>query len=306
MIGKAFEAVEAELERRHGKVRGAKVALLAMGKLGSRELTAGSDVDLILLYDHDADADESDGEKPLAPSQYYIRLTQRLIAALSAPTAEGVLYEVDMRLRPSGNKGPVATHIESFGKYQRNEAWTWEHMALTRARPIHGDADFMAQIGSGIDEVLSAPRDTKKIARDVREMRDLIYQEKPPRDDWDFKLKPGGIIDLEFIAQFAALIHKVAKKPRPLGTEEVLSALDPSFADPALADALVAAHRLYTNLSQTIRLCLGGDARRDEFIPGMIDLLCRAADMPDIKRVEHHLAEVAVDVRAAFETLLNV
>ncbi|UWL60307.1 bifunctional [glutamine synthetase] adenylyltransferase/[glutamine synthetase]-adenylyl-L-tyrosine phosphorylase [Brucella pseudintermedia] len=306
MIGKAFEVVEAELERRHGRVKGAKVALLAMGKLGSRELTAGSDVDLILLYDHDKETDESDGEKPLAPSQYYIRLTQRLIAALSAPTAEGVLYEVDMRLRPSGNKGPVATHIESFGKYQRSEAWTWEHMALTRARPIHGDAAFMEHIRGEIDEVLSAQRDVKKIAKDVREMRDLIYQEKPPADDWDFKLKPGGIVDLEFIAQFAVLANKLDRKPRPLGTEEILSALDPSFADPALADNLVSAHRLYTNLSQTIRLCLGSDAKREEFIPGMIDLLCRAADMPDIKRVEHHLAEVAVDVRTGFEKLLNI
>ena len=306
MIGRAFEVVEAELERRHGKVKGAKVALLAMGKLGSRELTAGSDVDLILLYDHDKETDESDGEKPLAPSQYYIRLTQRLIAALSAPTAEGVLYEVDMRLRPSGNKGPVATHIESFGKYQRSEAWTWEHMALTRARPIHGDEAFMDHIRSEIDEVLVAPRDVKKIAKDVREMRDLIYQEKPPADDWDFKLKPGGIVDLEFIAQFAVLANKLDRKPRPLGTEEILSALDPSFADPALADNLVGAHRLYTNLSQTIRLCLGGDAKREEFIPGMIDLLCRAADMPDIKRVKHHLAEVAVEVRTSFEKLLNI
>ncbi|OOC52043.1 bifunctional [glutamine synthetase] adenylyltransferase/[glutamine synthetase]-adenylyl-L-tyrosine phosphorylase [Brucella intermedia] len=306
MIGKAFEVVEAELERRHGRVKGAKVALLAMGKLGSRELTAGSDVDLILLYDHDKETDESDGEKPLAPSQYYIRLTQRLIAALSAPTAEGVLYEVDMRLRPSGNKGPVATHIESFGKYQRSEAWTWEHMALTRARPIHGDAAFMEYIRSEIDEVLSAQRDVKKIAKDVREMRDLIYQEKPPADDWDFKLKPGGIVDLEFIAQFAVLANKLDRKPRPLGTEEILSVLDPSFADPALADNLVNAHRLYTNLSQTIRLCLGSDAKREEFIPGMIDLLCRAADMPDIKRVEHHLAEVATDVRTGFEKLLNI
>jgi len=306
MIGKAFEVVEAELERRHGRVKGAKVALLAMGKLGSRELTAGSDVDLILLYDHDKETDESDGEKPLAPSQYYIRLTQRLIAALSAPTAEGVLYEVDMRLRPSGNKGPVATHIESFGKYQRSEAWTWEHMALTRARPIHGDAAFMEHIRGEIDEVLSAQRDVKKIAKDVREMRDLIYQEKPPADDWDFKLKPGGIVDLEFIAQFAVLANKLDRKPRPLGTEEILSALDPSFADPALADNLVSAHRLYTNLSQTIRLCLGSDAKREEFIPGMIDLLCRAADMPDIKRFEHHLAEVAVDVRTSFEKLLNI
>jgi glutamate-ammonia-ligase adenylyltransferase len=216
-----------------------------------------------------------------------------------------VLYEVDMRLRPSGNKGPVATHIESFGKYQRTEAWTWEHMALTRARAIHGDESFIAHITAEIDEVLSAPRDVKKIAKDVREMRDLIYQEKPPRDDWDFKLKPGGIVDLEFIAQFAVLVGNVTKKPRPLGTEEVLGSLDPAYAEPALADSLVEAHRLYTNLSQTIRLCLGSDAPRDEFIPGMIDLLCRAADMPDIKRVEHHLTELAKEVRASFEKLVS-
>lgn len=305
MISKAFEAVESELQRRHGKVKGAKVALLAMGKLGSSELTAGSDVDLILLYDHDQDADYSDGEKPLAPSQYYIRLTQRLIAALSAPTAEGVLYEVDMRLRPSGNKGPVATHIESFGKYQRSEAWTWEHMALTRARPIHGDADFSDFIREEIDEVLAGRGDTQKIAKDVREMRDLIYEEKPPRDDWDFKLKPGGIVDLEFIAQFAVLIGKVSKHPRPLATEDVLAGLDSSFADPKTIDDLVEAHRFYTNLSQTIRLCLGSDATREEFIPGMVDLLCRAAELPDIKRVEHHIGELAANVRSSFDKLIG-
>ncbi len=305
MIGKALEAVEAELRRRHGAVAGGRVALLAMGKLGSRELTAGSDVDLILLYDHDAGAEESDGDKPLAPSQYYARLTQRLIAALSAPTAEGVLYEVDMRLRPSGNKGPVATYVEAFGKYQRGEAWTWEHMALTRARPIHGDEELAGHVRGEIEAVLSAPRDRAKTAKEVREMRALIAQEKPPRDDWDFKLKPGGIIDLEFIAQYAVLVGEEARKPRPLATEEVLAGLDPAFAAPAVADRLVEAHRLYTNLSQTIRLCIGDPARREEFIPGMIDLLCRAADMPDIGRVEHHLAETATEVRAIFDELLE-
>lgn len=305
MVGRALEAVEAELQRRHGKVKGAKVALLAMGKLGSRELTAGSDVDLILLYDHDKDAEESDGEKPLAPSQYYIRLTQRLIAALSAPTAEGVLYEVDMRLRPSGNKGPVATHIEAFGKYQRNDAWTWEHMALTRARPIHGDEAFIARIKVDIEDVLAMPRDVRKLAGDVREMRELIAQEKPPRDDWDLKLKPGGIIDLEFIAQFATLAGYVKKTPRPFATEEVLANLDPFFADPAMVDGLVEAHRFYTNLSQAIRLCLNDSAGLDQFPPGMRELLCRVAGLPDIERIEYELLEHYRLVRAAFDKLVG-
>jgi glutamate-ammonia-ligase adenylyltransferase len=144
---------------RHGRVAGGVVAILGMGKLGSRELTAGSDVDLILLYDHDEDAEWSDGEKPLAPSHYYARLTQRLIAAVSAPTAQGVLYELDLRLRPSGNKGPVATHIDSFVKYQREQAWTWEHMALTRARPLFGSQAARGALNGIVREALLKPRE---------------------------------------------------------------------------------------------------------------------------------------------------
>ncbi|TIL77025.1 MAG: bifunctional [glutamine synthetase] adenylyltransferase/[glutamine synthetase]-adenylyl-L-tyrosine phosphorylase, partial [Mesorhizobium sp.] len=154
-IDAALRAVIAEFALRHGRIAGGTVALLGMGKLGSRELTAGSDVDLILLYDHDADADESDGDKPLAPSHYYARMTQRLIAAVSAPTAEGVLYELDLRLRPSGNKGPVATHVDAFKKYQRKDAWTWEHMALSRARAIGGDQALCAEVETEVAQVLA-------------------------------------------------------------------------------------------------------------------------------------------------------
>ena len=133
-------AVERELVRAHGQVPGGGAAVLAMGKLGGRELTASSDIDIILIYDFDEAATQSDGARPLAPQQFYARLTQRLITALSAATAEGALYEVDMRLRPSGQQGPVATQLKSFVEYQTSTAWTWEHMALTRARAISGPA----------------------------------------------------------------------------------------------------------------------------------------------------------------------
>jgi [glutamine synthetase] adenylyltransferase / [glutamine synthetase]-adenylyl-L-tyrosine phosphorylase len=301
MIGKTLDAVLEEFSRRHGAVAGGKVGILGMGKLGSRELTAGSDIDLILLYDHDAE--ESDGEKSLPASQYYMRMTQRLIAALSAPTAEGVLYEVDLRLRPSGNKGPVATHIAAFGKYQRTEAWTWEHMALTRARPVAGDEAFLQRIEQEIDEILSMPRDPAKIAKDVAEMRALIEKEKPPRDLWDLKLKPGGIIDLEFIAQFAVLTGNVTGAERSTATEEVLRQLSPSLAGPSMVDDLTDAHRFYTNLSQTIRLCLTGEVVRDDLPPGLADLLCRAANLPDIKGVEAQLEETGRTVRGHFNSL---
>jgi glutamate-ammonia-ligase adenylyltransferase len=305
VIDRALTAVIDEFAAKHGKISGGRIAILGMGKLGSRELTAGSDIDLILLYDHDEHAEESNGGKPLPPSQYYMRLTQRLIAALSAPTAEGVLYEVDFRLRPSGNKGPVATHIDAFRKYQRAEAWTWEHMALTRARPVAGDVAFFAEIEQDVTEILDLPRHTAKIAKDVTEMRAMIEAEKPPRDAWDLKLVAGGIIDLEFIAQFAVLTGNVNGAVIAQSTAEVLAKLKPDFADPATTDALVEAAQLYTGVTQIIRLCLSGDVKREDFPPGLGDLLCRACDLPDLDRVEVQLGETAQSVRKTFDELLK-
>ncbi len=138
LIEHLMAATERELARAHGHVAGGGAAVIAMGKLGGREMTAASDLDLILVYDFDPAAAESDGARPLAPTHYYTRLTQRLISALSSATAEGTLYEVDMRLRPSGQQGPVATQLASFIDYQADAAWTWEQLALTRARVISG------------------------------------------------------------------------------------------------------------------------------------------------------------------------
>jgi glutamate-ammonia-ligase adenylyltransferase len=281
------------------------VAILGMGKLGSRELTAGSDVDLILLYDHDADAEESDGDKPLAPSHYYGRMTQRLIAAVSAPTAEGVLYELDLRLRPSGNKGPVATHVDAFKKYQRGEAWTWEHMALTRARVVvAGDAELAAEIETEVQELLALPRDPKKIAAEAVEMRAMIEKEKPARDIWDIKLIPGGLIDLEFIAQVAVLCGRLNGE-RVTGTAKTLARLSPDFADSQTKRDLTEAYALYLALTQMIRLCLTGPFEKEDSPPGLVDLLLAATDLPDIKVLEAHLKETAAKVRSHFNRLLG-
>ncbi|MBX8785067.1 bifunctional [glutamine synthetase] adenylyltransferase/[glutamine synthetase]-adenylyl-L-tyrosine phosphorylase [Ochrobactrum sp. GRS2] len=305
MIDRALSAVMKEFTIRHGQISGGRIAVLAMGKLGSRELTAGSDIDIILLYDHDADADYSDGEKQLAASQYYIRLTQRLIAALSAPMAEGVLYEVDMRLRPSGNKGPVATHIEAFGKYQRNDAWVWEHMALTRARAIAGDQSFRDEIDAEVDAILAIPSEVKKTAKEMTDMRALIASEKPPRDNWDLKLRSGGLIDLEFIAQFAVLTGQVATETRHTSTELNLRHLKPDFSSPALAEELATAHHFYSNLTQIIRLCVDDNTGREDYLPGLLELLCRAAELPDIAHVEHQMDQTTEAVSKAFKQLLK-
>ena len=308
IIASALEAVLGEIEAAHGKFAGGRVAVIGMGKLGSHELTAGSDVDIILLYDYEDGSVESDGAKPLDSTRYFTRVTQRLIAALSAPTAEGVLYEVDMRLRPSGNKGPVATRINAFEKYQREEAWTWEHMALTRARALCGDESLMAQANLIIREILEQRRDLPKVAADVAEMRGLIDKEKPPSDLWDFKLIPGGLVDIEFIAQYLALIAPVQGIEAPAGgmsTAEVLAKLGPMLINAADLDTVQQGLVLFTNLSQIVRLCIEGDLEPKDAPAGLIDLLCRAGDAPDVKVLEADIRRLSKSVRRIFQATVK-
>ncbi|MFK0384563.1 bifunctional [glutamine synthetase] adenylyltransferase/[glutamine synthetase]-adenylyl-L-tyrosine phosphorylase [Agrobacterium sp. NPDC090273] len=308
VIEAALKAVLAEMETAHGQYPGGRVAVMGMGKLGSFELTAGSDVDLILLYDYDDTAHESTGAKPLDAVRYFTRVTQRLISALSAPTAEGVLYEVDMRLRPSGNKGPVATRIAAFEKYQRTEAWTWEHMALSRARLICGDASLIEDAGKIVASILSEKRDVSKVSADVLEMRSLIEQEKPPENIWDFKLIPGGLIDLEFIAQFLALVGPAkglpAHKPG-LSTREALQAMAAGTMDPMAFDDCMKAMALYTEISQIVRLCIDGGFNPKEAPAGLVDLVCRAGDCPNIQTLEGEVKRLSKAVRKAYQSTVK-
>jgi [glutamine synthetase] adenylyltransferase / [glutamine synthetase]-adenylyl-L-tyrosine phosphorylase len=303
-LEEALRAVEADIAAVHGRFAGGRVAVIGMGKLGSREMTAGSDVDLILLYEYDDAVAESDGGKPLDANRYFARLTQRLIAALSAPTAEGVLYEVDMRLRPSGNKGPVATRINAFSRYQRDEAWTWEHMALTRARPIAGDESLLADAAAIIADILSLKRDRKAIATDVSQMRALIDKEKPPSGPFDFKLIAGGLIDMEFIAQFLALMAEGASAAST-PTGEVLDQLAPSRLSPDEMENLARTFAILGELSQISRLCLEGDFEPKTAPGGLIDLLCRVTDAPDIRALEAEVKARTRAVRKTFNALMH-
>src|SRR5436305_2069245 len=164
IVHTVHDLVADQFAARHGRLEGQQSAILAMGKLGSREMTASSDLDLILIYDFDPEHPDSDGARPLQGAQYFARLTQRLISAFTTRTNYGVLYEVDMRLRPSGRAGPLASRLDSFAEYQDREAWTWEHMALTRARVISASPEFRGKIENVIREVLTRPRDRAAIA----------------------------------------------------------------------------------------------------------------------------------------------
>ena len=306
LIEALAEQVEAELVRTHGRMPGGQAAVIAMGKLGGREMTAGSDLDLIIVYDYAGEGAHSDGPRSLPGPQYYSRFTQRLIAALSAETAEGSLYQVDMRLRPSGSQGPVATRLSSFTTYQRSSAWTWEHLALARARVVTGPASLRRQISETIREVLSRPRDRASVAEDVRAMRAKIADDKGSSGIWDLKQARGGLIDLEFIAQFLAIVS-AAKHPEILdqNTELALTKLSAAgVLSPGDAEILVPAARLYHTLTQVLRLCLDKPFVAEEAPRALKDLLARASDMPDFATLEATLKDTLEAVHEAFDRIV--
>lgn len=191
-------ATVAEFETSHGRVPNGELVILALGRLGGESLTHASDLDLILLFTGQFDT-ESDGAKPLGATQYFNRLAQRVVAALSVPTASGALYEVDTRLRPSGAQGLLCVSVDSFAKYQRSDAWVWEHMALTRARAVFGSTKACAQVTVNMDDVLTAPRDSTSLIADIAAMRKDIAAHKSPQGPLDIKLLPGGLVDAEFV-----------------------------------------------------------------------------------------------------------
>jgi glutamate-ammonia-ligase adenylyltransferase len=298
---------ETDFAETYGRIRGGESAIVALGRLGAREMTASSDLDLIVIYDFDDDHPESDGERSLYGGQYYARFTQRLISALTAQTNYGVLYQVDMRLRPSGRSGPVATQIDGFISYQEREAWTWEHMALTRARVVSGPADLVARIETAIHDVLCRKYDTKGIADDVVAMRAAIAKEKGDADIWDLKYVAGGLVDIEFIAQFLQLTHATAT-PGILDTSTARmleKAARLGVLKPDDAEVLRPAVRLFHDLTQILRLCLSGPFDPKTASAGVLALLARAADLPDFAALQAHVEDTQRRVRDCFVRILG-
>src|SRR5450432_2298816 len=278
-----------------------------MGRLGSREMTASSDLDLILLYDFDSEHPDSDGAKSLHGAHYFARFTQRLISAFTTRTNYGVLYDVDMRLRPSGRAGPVASRLDSFAEYQEREAWTWEHMALTRARVISSSSDFRGKIERIIREVLTRPRDAASTAADVADMRRAIGLEKGEGDVWDLKYAAGGMVDIDFIAQYLQLVH-AATRPDILDVS-TLHVLDNAarlgVLPPSLAEVLRSATRLYHDLTQILRLCVSDRFKPETSGEDLQRVLARAGDAPDFSSLEARVRETQSEVRGVFRQLVE-
>ena len=313
--------VAKDFATRHGKVAGGAMAVVGMGKLGSREMLPGSDLDLVLIYDHADDAAESDGAKPLAVPTYFARLAAQFVAALTAPGAEGKPYEVDMRLRPSGNKGPVAASIAAFERYHglkegggpgTGGAWTWERMALTRARPVAGPPALRKRIAECCREALIAHAGPQAIA-DALAMRARMIRDLPADGPWDVKAIPGGLVEVEFIAQALQCAHAAAH-PRVLAptTRDALAALARAgLLEREEAATLIRAERFWRNLQSLLRLTVGR-ARTEALPPASAQALLRALaptleEPPvDLPALRGQMREVASGVRSIFERRLGV
>jgi glutamate-ammonia-ligase adenylyltransferase len=297
---------ETDFARNHGHMPGRGMVLVALGKLGSREMTANSDLDLLLIYDMASTTTMSDGKKPLAPETYFGRLTQRLIAGFTARTAEGALYEVDMRLRPSGSKGPIATSLESFRLYHREEAWTWEHMALTRARVIAGSPAMRTVVRRVIRDTLTKKRDPEKLRADVADMRQRMAVELKPNTPWEVKHRRGGLVDIEFVAQYLQLrwAHEHPSILKAATADVLTEARDLGLLDKGDAKALLDALHLWTAIQQVLRTTVEGEFDQPT-LPGRLgQVLSKAAGVAGIAALQRAMESRAKAAHAVHERIL--
>lgn len=294
-IASLSEAVAADLAAR-GRAPPGRWAVCGLGKLGGRELSFGSDLDLMLLYDA-----EEGGRAA------YARFAQALIAALSAPTAEGPLYEIDMNLRPSGLQGPIAVRFATFERYYREEAWTWELQALTRLRPIAGAPDFLEEVRAAAARALKPPRlAPAQMLEDVRAMRARLDAEKPSRGLFDLKRAPGGLLDLEFVAQGLMLVGAArGLEVVRANTGEALEALcAAALLDPGIGRRLREAWRLRADLHQLLQVCVEGVLAPEKASAALRSRLAREAGAERFEALAARLEEEGPEIRALCERAL--
>ena len=305
-INTMLQAARDDIERQYGTISGAEIVILGLGKLGSREMTLQSDLDLILICDAPDFAVLSDGDKAIDAERWFARLARRFISGLSAPTAEGDLFEVDTRLRPSGNAGPLVTKRAAFESYQNNNAWTWEHMALTRGRILAGDVGLAQKVQEIVVSVLAQARDGAALVKDVTEMRARLRQHQPQRGPFDIRRGDGGLVDIEFIAQSLQLAH-AADIPSLIGARDIVTLLDDLVDSGCLAASscqpLKDAALAFLALRQIASLSL--EDNETDPAPATRALLLEALNEPDMARLRDSLEAHRTHVTAAFKDVMN-
>jgi glutamate-ammonia-ligase adenylyltransferase len=298
--------VEADFARRHGAVEGGRMAVVVLGKAGGREMMAGSDLDLMLAYDHPKEAMESQGGRSLPAPQYFIRLAHAYVAALTSPGADGQMYAVDMRLRPSGNKGPVAVSLAAFRRYHAEAAWTWERMALTRARVVAGEEAFGREVERAIREAIAARVPAEQVRADAAAMRARMARDLPPVGPWDVKLRVGGQVEVEFIAQVLQLLH--ARADPGVCDTMTRSALrrlaKAGYLDAGDTEVLVAADRLWRTVQGMLRITAGRSVPK-ELTEAAGTPLLRATGLADAAALRRRMERTAKAVRGAFVRIIG-
>ena len=304
-------AMAEEFSHRHGVVPGSEMIVLALGKLGGREMTSTSDLDMIFIYKAPADAKNSDGPKPLALTQYFARLSQRVINSITAQTSEGRLFEVDMRLRPSGNAGPIASSLQAFVQYHNDLSWTWEHMAMTRARVIAGPPDLRREVEGVIAEVLTRPRDGSKLLTDVASMRSRIDDERHTENPLAIKHLRGGLVDIEFISQYLQLRH-AHKHPAILSpnTHKALeNLLEHGLLNSEDGETLINALELWQGIQGLFRLTMEENIPKDldhDIPKGLQEDLATLAQVDNFTSLLDKILTTAGAVRQIFSELVEV
>ena len=301
VLGALWPVVAAEFATRHGAMPGNGAVVLGMGSLGAGRLNAASDLDLIVIYDARAD-DQSDGPRPLDARRYYARLTQAFLTAISVPTAEGKLYEVDMRLRPSGRQGPVATSLSSFRNYQQTEAWTWEHLALTRARRVAGSAALGEEIEAFRRALLAEKGRDPRIWQDVADMRARLAEAKPAHGLWDAKSGPGRLMDIELAAQLCAL---AAGHPARRVEAQLRAGRRAGILPEATETCLLSAYRLCWTLQATGRLLADRISDIADLGPGARKTILSAAGADDAEALAERLGEQITRAERCITALLQ-
>jgi glutamate-ammonia-ligase adenylyltransferase len=277
------------------------MAVLGLGKLGAEEMTFQSDLDLIFIYE--CAGESSAGPRPLSPTQYFARLGQRYINAISAMTAEGRLFEVDMRLRPSGHAGPIAVAIETFLDYQKSKAWTWEHMALTRARPIVGNDGLTARVDAAIGEILGLPRAPQVLLSHVADMRERLDTEFGTDDIWNVKFVRGGLLDIEFLIQYGALKAASAGllRPPPRLADALGTLIEAGIFDEADGQALADALAFEQTVQSVLRLCSTGGFNEATAGEALQNSLARHCGEDSFTALRERLQRVEETVLALYE-----
>ncbi len=297
--------VLSDFAERFGRVRGGSMAVVLLGKAGGREMMAGSDLDLMLIYDHPAGVSESSGGRPMPASQWFIRVVHAFVAALTAPDAEGPTYSIDMRLRPSGNKGPVAVSLAAFEAYHAGAAWTWERMALTRARVVAGPKALRERIEGLIDYAVDHS-DRSRVLADAAAMRGRMLRDLSQAGPWDVKGRPGGQVEVEFIVQTQQLLHGRCSPTLRVAVGKLRAASHLSADD---ADLLIRADRIWRTVQGSLRLTEGArppvllsDAAGAALLRALAGAGVEAVDLDGLRAT---LDALARDVRQAFIRLVG-